>query len=189
VRCGVGCQHVFHLPHLFGFLGFCWCGRWLLCGLWDMWLRFSFLILPFPRPLIHLFFFSHEFLHEGEEVVRLGRYYFNFSDALCIQPVLNLDHGGLLFSGLKWELFLLAADVEANLSGSNIDLCPCSAQEWPPKDEHRFLRYFHVEHHEVDRDEVFSDSHWDVLCNTLWIPDRGVGQLKMHRCWCEMSEV
>ena len=65
-------------------------------------------------------------------------------------------------------IFFLAIDVEADFSGSDIDLCPHSAQEWTSKDERSFLGNVHVKHDEVDREEAFPDLHRNIFCDTLW---------------------
>jgi hypothetical protein len=73
---------------------------------------------------------------------------------LWIWLILDSDHGALLLSRLEVKLLFFTIDVEANFFGSNIILCSHCAQEGPPKDEWRLFCGFHIEHHEVDRDEV-----------------------------------
>jgi hypothetical protein len=41
----------------------------------------------------------------------------------------------MLLHGPEGELFFITMDIEADLSGSNINLGFCSAQEGSPKDE------------------------------------------------------
>jgi hypothetical protein len=93
--------------------------------LWFIWLKL--LTLPQPGPLVYTFFFLHEFLHEGNKVVRLGWRHINFLDALWIWPIFDLDHGASLLSRLESELLCLAIDVEAAFSSSNINLHSSSA--------------------------------------------------------------
>ena len=63
---------------------------------------------------------------------------------LFIRLVLDPNHGALLLPGPEVKLLLFAIDVEADFSGSNIDLCSSGAEEWSPQDERRFLRCLHV---------------------------------------------
>jgi hypothetical protein len=49
---------------------------------------------------------------------------FNLPYALWVRSIFDTDHGALLLmSGPKLKLLLLAIDVEADFSCSNIDLC------------------------------------------------------------------
>jgi len=107
-----------------------------------------------------------------DEVIHQLRLNLNLLDALWVRPVLDSNHGALLLPGPEFELFLVAIDVEADFSGSNIDLCSHSAEERSPKDEGRFFCCFYVEHHEVDRDEVTPDFYQDVFSNPRWVADR-----------------
>jgi hypothetical protein len=103
---------------------------------------------------------------------------------LWIWPVLDPYHGSLLLLRPKVKLLFFAIDVEADFSGSNINLHHRSAQERSPKDEKRFFCGFHIEHHEVDRDEVTPDFHWDIFSDPYRIADRRIGQLELHQHWC-----
>ena len=77
----------------------------------------------------HLFMITllYDFFHEADHVVLLSWCYHYFLYASWIWPKLDFDHRALLNLGLKWEPFFLAVDIEADFSGSNIDLCPRSA--------------------------------------------------------------
>ena len=96
----------------------------------------------------------YDFLHDVNEVVLLPWCQYDLSNALWVWPILDFDHGALLYLGLEEELLFLAIDVETDFSSSNIDLYPHSAQEWTSKDKQGFLGNVHVKHDEVDRDEA-----------------------------------
>ena len=70
-----------------------------------------------------------------DEVVHQLRLYLNPLYALWVLPILDKDHGALLLLGPKVKLLLLAIDVEADFSGSNINLCSRGAEERSPKNE------------------------------------------------------
>ena len=102
-------------------------------------------------------------LHEGDEAVLLSGCFFDLPDVLFVQPELDPDHGALLRLGLKVKPFILIVDVESDFSGPHIDVGISGVEEGSPKDEWRFLIYFHVEDHEVDRDEAAPDFHRNVF--------------------------
>jgi hypothetical protein len=103
------------------------------------------------------------------------------SYALLVWPIFDADHFAFfLMSGPKLKLLFLAIDVEADFSSHNIDLCPCGAKEWSPKNEWRFLCEFHVEHHKVNGDKVILDFHQNIFSDSRRIVDRGIGQLERH---------
>ena len=97
--------------------------------------------------------------------------YLNFSNALWVWPIYDLDHGALLLPRPEVKLFIFAINVEADFSGSNINLSSRSVQEGSPKDEGRFLYCFHVKHYEVDRDEVSLNFHRDIFSDPCRIAD------------------
>ena len=70
------------------------------------------------------------------------------------------------------EPLLLAIDVELDLSGPDINLGVCSAQERPAQDERRLGVDFHVEYDKVDGNKEILDFHRDILCYSRGIADR-----------------
>ena len=155
-RSGHGWLYFLSFPHHFVWFGWCggglrsvsllfahhflpwWCGNNLWCFFFLFWVVL-FLLWPLFIFLIFL-----------DEVVHQLRLYLNLLYSLWIQPILDTDHGALLLLGPKVKLLFFAIDVEADFSGSNINLCSCSAEEGSPKDEGRFLHGFHVQHHKID---------------------------------------
>ena len=103
--------------------------------------RNVFLLLVFFQPRS---FHFYDFLHDVNEVVLLSWCQYDLSNALWVWPILDFDHGALLYLGLEEELLFLAIDVETDFSSSNIDLYPRSAQEWTSKDKRGFLGNIHV---------------------------------------------
>jgi hypothetical protein len=83
--------------------------------------------------LLYLFL---RFLCDLREVVYDLRLNLYLSYALLVWPVLDVDHFAFfLMPGLKPKLLFLAIDVEADFSSSNVNLHPCGAKEWSPKNE------------------------------------------------------
>ena len=74
---------------------------------------------------------------------------------------------------LEGELLLLAIDVELDLSGPDINVGVCCAQEQPAQDEWRLGVDFHVEYDEVDGNKEIPDFHrdsgpFDPLAANTW---------------------
>ena len=99
-------------------------------------------------------------------LILIGRSYFGFF--LCGWPRFGVDQWTLFFLGPKGELLFLAIDVKADFSCPHIYVCSSSAQEWLPKNQWHFFWYFHVENYDVNRDEVVSDSEWNIFSDSLW---------------------
>jgi hypothetical protein len=86
-----------------------------------------------------------------------------------------------LFGTLGFECeYLLPVDVELADPRYNINHGSSSTQEWPPKNKHYLTIDIHLEYHEVHGYERTPDSHWDIFCNSFWMPDRLICQLQMH---------
>jgi hypothetical protein len=120
------------------------------------------------------------------KVMRLSVFwglYFDLSDVLRIRHVLDFYHEANFVSGPEVELLFFAINVEADFSSPNINLCSRSAQERSPKDERRFFRGFHVEHHKVDRDKVTPDFYRNIFGYPCWLTNRRIGQLELHWHW------
>ena len=78
------------------------------------------------------------------------------------------------------ELLLLAIDVELDLSGPDINMGVCCAQEWLAQDERRLGVDFHVEYDEVDGNKEIPNFHRDILCYSRGIADCLIRLLQTH---------
>jgi hypothetical protein len=75
---------------------------------------------------------------------------------------------------------LLSVDIEHDLPLANINSSSHGLEERPPKDERRLLPLSHLEHHEVDGDEVVSDLHGHIFGNAQGIANGVISQLQTH---------
>ena len=94
---------------------------------------------------------------------------------LCLVGSAHIWYGSWLLPGPKVKFLLLAIDVEADFSSSNINLSSCGAEERSPKDEGQFFRGFHVQHHEVNGDKVTPYFHRDIFSDPYRVADRAIG--------------
>jgi hypothetical protein len=83
---------------------------------------------------------------------------------------------------LKLEGTSLTVDVELDLSLPDVDGSSHGLEEGPPKDEWRLLPLSHIEHHEVDRNEVVSDLHRQIHGDAQRVANGVVTQLQAHGC-------
>jgi hypothetical protein len=91
--------------------------------------------------------------------------------------IFNFDHIAYLEAWSKLEGIPLAVDVELDLPLPDVDDRSHDIEEGPPKDEWWLLPLSHLEHHEVDRDEVVFDIHGDIHGGTQRIANGVVTQL------------
>jgi hypothetical protein len=95
----------------------------------------------------------------------------------------NRDHGLVaLFDthGFECGCLLFPVDVELYDPSYNINRGSGGTQEWPPKNERYLMTDIHFEYHKVHMHEKIPDSHWDIFCDSHWMPDQLIRQLQMQ---------
>jgi hypothetical protein len=73
-----------------------------------------------------------------------------------------------------------SVDIEHDLPLANINSSSYGLGERPPKDERRLLPLSHLEHNEVDGDEVVSDLHGYIFGNAQGIANGVISQLQAY---------
>jgi hypothetical protein len=76
--------------------------------------------------------------------------------------IFNFNHIAYLEAWSKLEGTSFSDDVEHDLPLANINSSSHGLEEGPPKDERRLLPLSHLEHHEVDGDEMVFDLHGHI---------------------------
>jgi peptide deformylase len=80
--------------------------------------------------------------------------------------------GAMFWSWLEGESLFLAIDMEFDFSGSDINVCICSAQEGSPKDEGCLHVLLHVKYYKIHRNKEVSYFYQNIFGDSYRVADR-----------------